>query len=92
MSLKISRTTRFKKDFKLMHKQGKRIKELETVMIRLAKEESLEPKYKDHELQGKYSDRRECHIRPDWLLIYKLSVTEIIFERTGSHSDLFRSS
>jgi len=73
-----------------MLKQGKRIKELETVMIRLAKKENLEPKYQDHELQGNYLGRRECHIRPDWLLIYKLSDIEIVFERTGSHSDLFR--
>lgn len=90
MSLTIIRTTRFKKDFKLMLKQGKRIKELETVMIRLAKKENLEPKYQDHELQGNYSGRRECHIKPDWLLIYKLGDSEIVFERTGSHSDLFR--
>jgi len=89
MSFAVKRTTRFKKDFKLMLKQGKQIKELETVMIRLIKQESLEPKYKDHELRGNYEGRRECHIKPDWLLIYKISDVQLIFERTGSHSDLF---
>ncbi len=49
----------------------------------------LAPEYRDHKLRGEYKNRRECHIAPDWLLIYKLESDSIIFERTGTHSDLF---
>ncbi len=52
--------------------------------------ERLTPKFKDHKLIGAWQGRRECHLRPDWLLIYKIAGDRIIFERTGSHSDLFR--
>jgi mRNA interferase YafQ len=58
-------------------------------MEALLQEETLQPKYKDHWLTGNYAYRRECHIEPDWLLIYKPRNNEIIFERTGTHSDLF---
>ena len=57
----------------------------------LLNEEKLPPKNRDHSLTGNYTDRRECHIEPDWLLIYKLDSDDtIIFERTGTHSDLFK--
>ena len=58
----------------------------------LANEEALPEKYRDHRLVGEYSDCRECHITPDWLLIYKISNRELVLylTRTGSHSDLFR--
>jgi len=56
----------------------------------LINEEKLPRKYLDHGLVGSYVKRRECHIEPDWLLIYKLETEDIIFERTGSHSDLFK--
>jgi mRNA interferase YafQ len=59
-------------------------------MIKLTNEESLDPKFRNHKLTGDYKDHWECHIEPDWLLIYRLTKTEIIFERTGSHSDLFK--
>ncbi len=64
---------------------------LKQIIIQLAKGEILEAKYKGHKLIGNYTDRRECHIEPDWLLIYKLIPQDdlIIFERTGTHSDLF---
>ncbi|MGI0483545.1 type II toxin-antitoxin system YafQ family toxin [Geminocystis sp. CENA526] len=64
---------------------------LKQIIIQLAKGKILEAKYKDHKLIGNYTDRRECHIEPDWLLIYKLIPQDdlIIFERTGTHSDLF---
>ena len=84
------RSTKFKKDYKKAERQGKDLKKLKSIMVRLAKEETLEPKYKDHYLTGNYKGRRECHIEPDWLLIYMIVGSEIFFERTGSHSELFR--
>jgi mRNA interferase YafQ len=79
----------FNKDLKRMEKRGKNLAKLKTVMSRLIAEEALEARFKDHVLIGNYKGRRECHIEPDWLLIYKLENDEIIFERTGTHSDLF---
>lgn len=84
------RSTKFKKDYKKVERQGKDLKKLKRIMVQLAKEEPLEPKHKDHYLTGNYKRRKECHIEPDWLLIYKVVRSEILFERTGSHSDLFR--
>jgi mRNA interferase YafQ len=56
----------------------------------LAEEKILPPNNRDHALRGNYVSRRECHIEPDWLLIYKKESNTIIFERTGTHSDLFK--
>ena len=84
------RSAKFKKDYKKAERQGKDLQKLKKIMVQLAKEESLEPKHKDHYLTGNYKGRRECHIEPDWLLIYKVVGNEIFFERTGSHSDLFK--
>jgi len=87
----IERTSRFKKDFKLAEKQGLDMGELKKVITILADGESLPEQYKDHELQGKYKGHRECHIEPDWLLIYKISKDVLILSlvRTGSHHRLF---
>jgi mRNA interferase YafQ len=84
-------TNRFDKDLKRAAKRGKDLTKIRSIMLSLAAGEVLEDKCKDHTLIGNYSKRRECHIEPDWLLIYKLDADEmvIIFERTGSHSDLF---
>jgi mRNA interferase YafQ len=84
-------TNRFDKDLKRTAKRGKDLTKIRVVMISLAAGEALPEKYKDHSLIGNYTKRRECHIEPDWLLIYKLDADEMIitFERTGSHSDLF---
>jgi mRNA interferase YafQ len=81
----------FKKDFKKMQKRGKDMSKLKLVMHKLADEETIKAGYKDHMLIGDYKDRRECHIEPDWLLIYKLDKKgrTITFERTGTHADLF---
>ena len=82
----------FKKDVKKIEKSGNRdIEKLKAVIKTLIEEGQLNPSYKNHKLQGNFKDRRECHITPDWLLIYKIDAKEktIIFERTGSHSDLF---
>ena len=63
---------------------------LKTVMEKLTSEESLGSKYRDHKLTGDYNLHRECHVEPDWLLIYKITEKEIHFVRTGTHSDLFK--
>ena len=84
-------TTQFKKDIKLAKKQVKDTDKIFEVVEKLANDEVLEAKYKDHCLTGDYKDCRECHIEPDWLLIYKKYESELILMlvRTGSHSDLF---
>ena len=84
-------TTQFKKDIKLAKKQGKDTDKIFEVVEKLANDEVLEAKYKDHCLTGDYKDCRECPIEPDWLLIYKKYESELILMlvRTGSHSDLF---
>ena len=82
-------TNQFGKDLKKMKKRGKALGKIKKVIRKLVNEERLEPKFKDHKLIGNYQGRRECHIESDWLIIYKLIDAEIIFERTGSHSDLF---
>jgi len=83
-------TSQFKKDFKKYQLSGRYdINKLKNIMIKLINEEPLEIKYDDHKLKGNFSDFRESHIEPDWILIYKIEDSEIIFIRTGSHSDLF---
>ncbi len=84
-----SYTNQFGKDLKRMEKRGKALSKIKKVIRKLVEEERLEAKFKDHKLVGSYKGRRECHIESDWLLIYKLLDAEIVFERTGSHSDLF---
>ncbi|PWM76606.1 MAG: type II toxin-antitoxin system mRNA interferase toxin, RelE/StbE family [Phascolarctobacterium sp.] len=82
----------FKRDFKRILKRGLKPQLLEEVITLLAEEQKLPPKYKDHALSGVYSGYRECHIQPDWLLIYKIKadVLVLLLTRTGTHSDLFR--
>lgn len=63
---------------------------LKDIMSMLINEETLAPKYKDHKLIGDYKDHRECHLEPDWLLIYRTTLKEIYFVRTGTHSSLFK--
>ena len=89
--LKVRYSAQFKKDFKLAKKRGLPLNELKTIIERLAAGETLEAKYHDHNLTGNYATFRECHIRPDWLLIYRVDddTVEIIAQRTGTHSDLF---
>ncbi len=86
----IHRTSQFKKDVKQMGKRGKKFEDFKVVLSKLAKGEILEANYRDHILTGQYKGSRECHIEPDWLLIYELTVTELVLVRTGTHSDLFR--
>ena len=87
--LKPAYTKQFAKDIKRMQRRGKPAKKIKALIKKLINEERLSPHHKDHKLIGNFKDRRECHIESDWLLIYKISNTEIIFERTGIHSDLF---
>ena len=82
-------TTQFERDLRLMQRRGKDTGKLKTILTALINEEPLPERQRDHPLVGNYKGRRECHIEPDWLLIYKLINNEIIFERTGSHGDLF---
>ncbi len=83
----------FKKDYKLAIKRGCDPKQLEQVITLLANEQPLPPKYKDHQLTNSknYLNVRECHIEPDWLLIYRIEKDELILRliRTGTHSELF---
>lgn len=89
MTLIPRRIGQFKRDYKRMKRQGKDMEKIRSVMTRLANREPLDPKHRDHPLVGNYVGRRECHVEPDWLLIYKLEPGVIIFERTGTHADLF---
>lgn len=89
--LDVRYSSQFRKDFKLAQKRGLPTDELKDVIKRLAAEKPLEAKFYDHQLKGKYSSFSECHIRPDWLLIYRIDQEELVLiaQRTGSHSDLF---
>jgi len=82
-------TGAFKKDRKRSGRRGKALDKLDQLMRRLANEEKLEARFRDHPLSGAWKDFRECHIEPDWLLIYRTHGDEITFVRTGTHSDLF---
>ena len=87
--LLLVRKSRFKKDYKKLKSSGKDLNELRLVIELLVQGNDLPSKNRDHFLIGKYKDFRECHIEPDWLMIYKLTPTELILVRTGSHSELF---
>ena len=84
-------TSQFKKDYKLAMKRGLDISLLEDIIVKLALGESLPEKNRDHALNGNWNGYRECHILPDWLLIYKLedNVLILTLARTGTHSNLF---
>lgn len=81
----------FKKDLKRIMRRGYNIELLKKVIDLLAKQELLPEKYRDHNLSGDYIGYRECHITPDWLLVYQIRENELILvlTRTGTHSDLF---
>ena len=84
-------TNQFKKDYKQAMKRGLKIKLLDEIVSMLAMGEKLPEKNKDHALTGNWSNHRECHIQPDWLLIYRIeeNVLVLTLTRTGTHSDLF---
>lgn len=89
--LKLQTTARFRKDFKRIKKRGRDVSLLREVLEKLCSKESLEARYKDHALIGSYIGFRECHIQPDWLLIYAVNDDKLtlVASRTGSHADLF---
>jgi mRNA interferase YafQ len=84
-------TSKFKKDRKRIKKRGYDLKLLERVVEQLACGDKLDAKHSDHQLQGNMKDFRECHITPDWLLVYRIEENELILwlMETGTHSDLF---
>jgi mRNA interferase YafQ len=83
-------TRQFERDTKRMKKRGRNLDKLKIIICSLVSEEPLDSIHRDQKLIGKWKERRECHIESDWLLIYKTESDRIIFERTGTHSDLFR--
>ena len=84
-------TTQFKKDYKLALKRHMEIELLDDVIRSLSRGETLAEKYKDHALMGDWVGHRECHIQPDWLLVYRIDgdILVLTLARTGTHSDLF---
>ena len=91
MRYRIKPSTKFQTDLKRVQKRGYNINLIKEVIRKLADGEVLEPKYRAHSLSGDYSNCRECHITPDWLLVYEIYEEELILylTRTGTHSDLF---
>ena len=84
-------TRQFERDIKRMKRRGKNPEKLKIIIRSLISEEALDPIHREHKLIGNRQGRRECHIESDWLLIYKTEIDRIVFERTGTHSDLFRN-
>ena len=88
--LQIKKTKQFKKDFKKATKQNKDLGELKTVINHLINLKALDPKYEDHALSGSMKRLRDCHIEPDFLLLYRADNTTLYLVRLGTHSELFR--
>ena len=87
--MRITQTTQFKQDIKRQKKRGNNLQKLKDVIDILIRSEPLPPKNRDHALTGNWVGWRDCHLEPDWLLIYKVAPEELLLGRTGSHSDLF---
>ncbi len=85
----ILRKNQFKKDVKRIIKQGKNLNDLENVLSMLIEGETVPDRYKDHSLTGDYNEFRELHLKPDWLLVYKIEGKTLILVRTGPHPELF---
>lgn len=83
-------TRQFEKDLKLCKRRGKNLEKFKILACTLIAEQTPDPIHRDHKLVGNYQGRRDCHIEADWLLIYKIENGAIIFERMGTHSDLFK--
>jgi mRNA interferase YafQ len=92
MMLEFKTTAKFRKDRKLMKRQGKDLSLLDGIISRLREQKPLEAKHRDHQLTGNFARLRECHIAPDWLLIYVIDKGKLILTavRTGTHSDLLK--
>lgn len=92
MKLKVQFYTQFKRDVKLAKKRNLDMSLLKSVVDKLSEGKKLEAKYRDHMLTGDYAGYRECHLQPDWLLVYKIvnDTLTLVLARTGTHSDLFK--
>ena len=92
MAREVLFSSQFRRDLKRVEKRGKDVEAVRTLAKLIASGEPLPVKYRDHALTGNWVKHRECHIEPDWLLIYRLTEDgeSVRFERTGTHSDLFR--
>ena len=86
----IFETSQFRKDLKVLKKRGKDIQKLKEVVKLLAGGKVLDEKYRDHVLIGSLKGSRDCHVEPDWLLIYRKNEESLYLERSGTHSDLFK--
>lgn len=86
----IFQTSQFKKDLKRLKKRGKNLGKLKEVVEILSNGQTLEDRHRDHALSGNWIGSRDCHIEPDWILIYRVDGEHLFLERSGSHSDLFR--
>jgi mRNA interferase YafQ len=84
-------TRQFERDLKRAKRRGKNLIKFKTIARTLIEGKKLDLLQRDHKLVGNYLGRRECHIEADWLLIYKIDGERVIFERTGSHADLFQN-
>ena len=89
MALAVLTTTAFEKDLRRTRKQGKNIDKLEEVVDILQAQDSLPPRCRPHPLRGRWTGHWDCHIEPDWLLLYRVTETALILVRTGSHAELF---
>jgi len=87
--MRLTQTAQFKKDLKNQVKKGKDLEKVLEVIRILMEGRELPEKYRDHPLRGRWTNRRDCHLEPDWILIYKITLEELRLERTGTHSDLF---
>lgn len=87
--MRISQTSQFKKDIKKQQKRGKDLSKIKVLIELLLDGAALPAKCRDHSLTGNWVGHRDCHVEPDWILIYKISEDELRLERTGSHADLF---
>ena len=85
----LSQTTQFARDVKRMCKRGKTLERLQEVVRKLAGGDALDPRHRDHPLHGDWKGSRDCHVEPDWVLIYTSDASSLRLERTGTHADLF---
>lgn len=90
MNREIQFSSKFRKDYELVKRRGYNMSKLSDVMKMISDGTPLPAKYREHHLKGNFKDCLECHIEPDWLLIYRVEKHLISFERSGTHSDLFK--
>lgn len=83
-------TKQFERDIKRSQRRGKNLEKFKIIARALLAGEPLDALHRDHRLVGNYAGRRECHLESDWLLIYKTEESRLVFERIGTHSDLFK--